>query len=342
MSNKRIYQDISEIIGNTPMIRLKSLEKLVKGKVYAKLEGLNPGLSTKDRIVFHMVEIAEKEGKIKEGSTIIEATSGNTGFSLAMISAMKGYRCILTMKDKISKTKVEMIEAMGAQVVICPASAPSDSPESYFSVAKRLNKEIPGSHYLNQNFNTGNMEAHYLGTGKEIWEQTEGSLTHFIACASTGGTISGTARYLKEQNPNIRVVAVDSMGSLLRPYFETGKIDETVTGSTHLEGVGKKIIPANIDFSVIDRFVSVEDKESALSAYRLARTEGLLMGYSSGAAITGLKQLEDELTDDSISVLLFADHGSKYLTKIYNKDWMKSHGFWTEELELKNSVLVNL
>ncbi|MEX0813337.1 MAG: pyridoxal-phosphate dependent enzyme [Chitinophagales bacterium] len=333
MPKDSVYQDVSEIIGNTPLVRLRSLEQIVKGKVYAKLEGLNPGLSTKDRIVLHMLEVAEKEGKIKPGGTVIEATSGNTGFSLAMISATKGYKCILTMKDKISKTKVEMIEAMGGTVIICPSNVKPDDPKSYFSVAKKLNKQIPNSHYLNQNFNIGNMEAHYLGTGKEIWEQTEGKLTYFLACASTGGTISGTAKYIKERNPNVRVVAVDSEGSLLSPYFKTGEIDNSVSGSTQLEGVGKKIIPGNIEFSLIDRFITVEDKASAHAAYQLARTEGLLMGYSSGAAIEGLKQLNDELTDDDITVILLSDHGAKYLTKIYNKQWMKDQGFWTEELE---------
>lgn len=342
MLKKNVYQDISEFIGNTPLMRLKSLEKLVKGKVYAKLEGYNPGLSTKDRIVFHMVEIAEKEGKIKKGATIIEATSGNTGFSLAMISAVKGYRCILTMKDKISKTKVDMIEALGASVVICPSNVSSDDPKSYFSVAKRLSEEIPNSHYLNQNYNTGNMDAHYLGTGKEIWEQTEGKLTYFVACSSTGGTISGTSKYIKERNPDVKVVAVDSQGSLLRPYFETGEIDPTVTGSTQLEGVGKKIIPANMKFELVNKFVTVEDKASALAAHNLARTEGLLMGYSSGAAIEGLKQLKDELTDDDITVLLFPDHGSKYLTKIYNKEWMEAHGFWEDELEPEQIELADI
>lgn len=342
MPRENVYQSVSEMIGNTPLVRLKSLEQYVKGKVYAKIEGLNPGLSTKDRIVAHMIDIAEKEGKLKPGGTIIEATSGNTGFSLAMISATKGYRCILVMKDKISKTKIEMIEAIGGSVVICPSNVKSDDPRSYFSVAKKLNEQIPNSHYLNQNYNTANMEAHYLGTGKEIWEQTEGKLTCFVACASTGGTISGTAKYIKERNPDVKVVAVDSEGSLLKPYFETGKIDETVSGSTQLEGVGKKIIPANMDFSLINKFVTVEDKESALSAYKLARTEGLFMGYSSGAAIAGLMKLNEELTDDDYTVVLLSDHGAKYLTKIYSKQWMKEQGFWEDQLEPEPVEAVNI
>lgn len=333
MPQAKIYQNISELIGSTPMMRLQSLEKLVKGKVYAKLESFNPGLSTKDRIVAHMVALAEKKGDLKPGGTLIEATSGNTGFSLAMIAANKGYHCILAMKDKISRTKVEMIEALGASVVICPSNVEADDPESYFSVAKRLSKEIPNSYYLNQNYDTGNRDAHYKGTGKEIWEQCGGELTHFIACSSTGGTISGSAKYIKEQKPEVKVIAVDSIGSLLKPYFKTGKIDKSVSGSTQLEGVGKKIIPSNLDFSLIDQFVTVEDKESALAAYELARKEGLFMGYSSGAAIEGLKKIKDQLTEDDVTVLLLADHGSKYINKIYNKEWMQEQGFWSEELE---------
>ena len=327
------YENMLETVGNTPLVRLNYLSEYTSAKVYAKLESFNPGLASKDRIVKYMVEKAESESKIKPGGTFIEATSGNTGYALASICAMKGYNCILTMKDKISKSKVDLIKAFGAQVYICPSNVKPNDPKSYFSVAQRLNEEIDNSYYLNQNHDTANMDAHFLSTGPEIWEQTEGNITHFIACASTGGTVSGCGRFLKTKNPDINVIGVDAVGSYLKPYHETGKIDETVQGSTELEGVGKKIIPSNVDFDTIDRFITVKDKESALSIYELARKGGLLMGYSSGAAIEGVKAIANELTEDDIVVLLLADHGSKYLTKIYDPEWMKKKGFWDESLE---------
>ncbi len=330
MNELRRYDNMLEIIGCTPMVRLNYLQDYTKAKVYAKLESFNPGLATKDRIVKYMVEKAEKEGKLKPGATIIEATSGNTGYALASICAMKGYKCILTMTDKIGKSKVDLIRAFGARIEICSAKVPGDHPDSYFSVAERLNKEIPNSYYLNQNHDPANSEAHYKFTGPEIWEQMEGEITHFFACSSTGGTISGTGKYLKEQNKDVEIICVDATGSLLRPYFETGKIDKSKIGSTQLEGVGKKIIPGTMDFSVIDDFVTVEDKESALSVYELAQREGLLMGYSSGAALQAIKQYADKLTENDTVVVLLADHGSKYLTKVYDSEWMKAQGFWQD------------
>jgi cystathionine beta-synthase len=319
--------NVLDTIGNTPLVELPYLSEYTGAKVLAKLECFNPGLSIKDRIVRHMIERAEKQGKIKPGDTIVEATSGNTGYSLAMIAGAKGYKCIVTVKDNISRTKVTLMEGFGAEVVMCPASARPDSPEFYMNKARNIANQIKGGFYLNQNDDPGNAEAHYTTTGPEIWYQTEGKITHLIACASTGGTISGTARFLKEKNPHIKAIAVDSVGSYLRPYFETGKIPENVPGSTQMEGVGKKIIPRNMDFNIIDRFVTVEDGPSAQAAITLCNVEGLMMGYSSGGAIEGLKQIKDELKPTDVVVLIFPDHGCKYLDKIYDPVWMYQKGY---------------
>lgn len=322
-----VKSNILDTIGNTPLVELPYLSELTRAKIFAKLESFNPGLSIKDRIVRYMLEKAEKQGKIKPGDTIVEATSGNTGYSLAMIAGAKGYKCIVTVKDNISRTKVTLMEGFGAEVVICPASARPDSPDFYMNKARSIANQVKGGYYLNQNDDPGNAEAHYCSTGPEIWYQTEGKITHLIACASTGGTISGTGRYLKEKNPRIQIIAVDSVGSFLRPYFETRTIPEQVPGSTQMEGVGKKIIPRNLDVDLIDQFVTVEDGPSARAAVQLCNIEGLMMGYSSGGAIEGLKQIKHQLTPQDVVVLIFPDHGCKYLDKIYDPVWMYQKGY---------------
>lgn len=331
MRFSRPCQTILDTIGQTPLIRLHRVVEGVPGEVYVKVEGFNPGQSAKDRIALHMIEQAEKRGELKPGATLIEATSGNTGFSLAMVAAIKGYKCVLTAASKISKEKVDMLEALGAEVVICPKSAKPDDPDSYYKMAERLAQEIPNAYYVNQNFNLENAEAHYLTTGPEIWEQTGGSVTVLVASAGTGGTLSGTARYLKEQNPDIRVIAVDAYGSVLKKYHETGIYDENEIYSYRIEGTGKNIIPANVDFSLIDKFVKVTDKDAAFRTRELARKEGILAGYSSGAAIQCIHQIKDELSEDDVVVAILPDHGSKYLGKVFNDDWMREQGFLEED-----------
>ncbi|MDH3245451.1 MAG: cysteine synthase family protein [Saprospiraceae bacterium] len=319
-------ESVLETIGNTPLVRLHQL-KGIPAKVLAKVEAYNPGLSAKDRIVRYMIAKAEQEGKIRPGATIIEATSGNTGYSLALTCAIKGYKCILTITSKASKEKIQGLKALGAEVIVCPADAVPEDPKSYYSQAKSLAKRIPNSYYLNQNFNTDNMEAHYLTTGPEIWYQSSEKITHFVCCAGTGGTISGSSRFLKEQNPNIKVIAVDGHGSVLKKYHETGVYDRSVIKPIRIEGLGKTIIPANVDFSVIDWFMRVSDKDAALRVRELAKIEGLFVGYSSGAALQAVYQLKDRLKPSDVVVILLADHGSRYLSKIYNDLWMKEQGF---------------
>ena len=325
------HDDLSQMIGGTPLIKLRSLSKLYGCEVYCKYEGFNPGHSTKDRIVKFMLEKAEKEGVLKKGDTVIEATSGNTGFSLAMLCAIKGYHCVLFVKDKASKDKIGMLKAMGADVRLCPAAVDPEDPRSYYSQAKALASELPNSYYLNQNYNTNNAEAHYNSTGPEIWRQTEGKITHLVSVLSTGGTISGTAKFLKEQKPEVKVIAADSNGSALTEYFETGKKPEENRHKTYLEGVGKNIIPANVYFDKIDQFVQVDDERSAYCVRKLAVTEGILAGYSSGASLDGLHHISDQLDKNSFVVLLFHDHGSRYLSKVFNDEWMEEVGFDQED-----------
>ena len=327
------YNSILEAIGRTPLIRLNKITQAIAPTVYAKCEGFNPGQSGKDRIALHMIEDAERTGRLHPGGTLIEATSGNTGFSLAMVAAVKGYKCVLTLTSKVSREKIDCLQAMGAEVIICPKEAKPDDPRSYYKVAERKAREIPNSLYINQNFNTENARAHYLSTGPEIWEQTGGKITALIASAGTGGTLSGTAQYLKEQNPNIRVIGVDAYGSALTKYHETGKYDEREIYSYEIEGTGKNIIPANCNFELIDKFVKVTDRESALRARDLALMEGIFAGYSSGAGIQALLQIQHEFTKDDVVVLIFPDHGSKYLGKVFNDQWMESKGFLTDVYE---------
>ncbi len=329
------YNNILEAIGNTPLIRLNKITQGIRGTAYAKMEAMNPGLSAKDRIAIHMIDKAEKEGRLKPGGTIIEATSGNTGFSIAMISAIRGYRCILTVTSKISPEKVNLLKAMGARVILCPKSVKPDDPRSYYQRAIQFSKDIPNSIYLNQNFNGDNVEAHYMSTGPEIWKQTEGKITHLLCSTGTGGTMSGTAKYLKEQNPDIQVIAIDAYGSVLKKYFDTGVYDLNEVYPYRIEGTGKNIIPDNVRFEYIDRFVKVTDKHSAFKARRLAKQEGLLVGYSSGAVMQGLFEIRRDLKKDDLAVLIFADHGTKYLGKIFNDEWMEEQGFLYGSSEYK-------
>ncbi len=324
------YNNILEAIGRTPLVRLNRITEGMSPTVYAKCEGFNPGQSAKDRIALHMIEEAELSGRLRPGGTLIEATSGNTGFSLAMVAAVKGYKCVLTVTSKVSKEKIDSLEAMGAEVIICPKEAKPEDPRSYYKVAERKAKEIPNSLYINQNFNTENARAHYLSTGPEIWEQTQGKITHLVASAGTGGTLSGTAQYLKEKNPAIQIIGVDAYGSALMKYHETGEYDEREIYSYQIEGTGKNIIPANCSFELIDKFVKVTDRESAIRARELALTEGIFAGYSSGAGIQALLQMKGMFTADDVVVLIFPDHGSKYLGKVFNNQWMEEQGFLQE------------
>ncbi|MBP7821546.1 MAG: cysteine synthase family protein [Saprospiraceae bacterium] len=318
---------VLDIIGNTPLIKLSNIAKDIDCSFFCKAEFFNPGHSTKDRIAVMMIEKAERDGLLNPGGTIIEATSGNTGFSLAMVAANKGYKCIFAVTGKISEEKKSLLRAMGAEVVVCPANVKPDDPLSYYSQARRLSEEIPNSYYVNQYFNLANSEAHYLTTGPEIWKQTNGKLTHYVAAAGTGGTLSGTARYLKVQNPNIKVIGIDAYGSILKKYHETGIFDEKEIFPYTMEGVGKNMIPDNVDFDVIDQFVKVSDKDAALTARVISKKEGLFVGHSSGAAMWGAMSLRNTFKPKDCVVVMFPDHGSRYLGKIYSDDWMKSQGF---------------
>lgn len=323
----KIKQNILETIGNTPLIKLNKVAKDLPCTVLAKVDYFNPGNSIKDRMALKMVEVAEKEGKLKPGGTIIECTSGNTGMGLALAACVKGYKCIFTTTDKQSKEKVDILKAVGAEVIVCPTNVEPDDPRSYYSVARRLAKEIPNSFHCNQYDNLANRLAHYESTGPEIWEQTEGKITHLVCTAGTGGTITGTAQYLKEKNPNIQIWAIDVYGSLLTNYFKTGEIDMSYVHPYISEGFGEDFVPENYDMSVIDHFEQVTDKDGAVVARRLAKEEGLFCGYSAGSCFQGLLQLKDKLKKDDVVVCIFHDHGSRYVGKIYNDQWMMERGF---------------
>lgn len=326
----KAYNNILELIGNTPLIKLNKVTEGFKGNFYAKVEAFNPGHSSKDRIALYIIEEAEKRGILKPGDTIIETTSGNTGFSLAMVSIIKGYDCILAVSSKSSKDKIDMLRTMGAKVYVCPAHVSADDERSYYNVAKRLHEETKGSVYINQYFNDLNIDAHYNTTGPEIWEQTGGQITHLVACSGTGGTISGTAKFLKEMNPNIKILGVDAYGSVLKKYHETKEFDNEEIYPYRIEGLGKNLIPTATDFDVIDKFMKVTDEESAHTAREIAKKEGLFVGYTSGAALQAAKQFAEEGQFDSNSnvVLIFPDHGSRYMSKIYSDDWMSEQGFF--------------
>ncbi len=322
-----IHQNVLETIGNTPLVKLNKVIEGVPGTVVVKMETTNPGHSIKDRMALQMVLDAEEAGHLKPGGTIIECTSGNTGMGLALAATVKGYKCIFTTSDKQSPEKFDILRAMGAEVIVCPTNVAADDPRSYYSVAEKLAKETPNSYWFNQYDNLSNRKAHYLTTGPEIWEQTEGKITHFLAGVGTGGTISGTGRYLKEQNPDIKVWGIDTYGSALKKYHETGVMDESEIYSYITEGIGEDIIPLNIDFDIIDFMEKVTDKDGAVMCRRLAREEGLMFGYSAGSAVAGLLQLKDQLNEDSLVVIAIHDHGTRYVGKIYNDEWMKKNNF---------------
>ncbi len=327
--HKGITNSILDLIGQTPMIKLDKITKNFLGTYYAKVEAFNPGHSAKDRIALHIIESAEKKGILKKGDTIVETTSGNTGFSLAMISVIKGYKCILAVSDKSSQDKIDMLKSMGAQVHVCPANVAPDDTRSYYEVAKRLHRENPGSIYINQYFNELNIEAHYKSTGPEIWKQTKGKVTHVVIASGTGGTISGTGKYLKEKNPKIKVLGVDAIGSVLKKYHETGEFDENEISPYKIEGLGKNLIPTATDFDVIDIYEKVSDKDAALTSRELVKIEGLFCGYTSGAVLQATKQYNEKgyFDKDSVVVVLLPDHGSRYMNKIYSDTWMKAQGF---------------
>jgi len=328
----KVYSNILETIGNTPLVKLNRLVSDISATILAKVETTNPGNSVKDRMAIKMIEDAEKAGLIKPGGTVVEGTSGNTGMGLALACIIKGYKLICVLNDKQSKEKMDILRAVGAEVVVCPTAVEPTDPRSYYSVSKRLAMEIPNSWYVNQYDNLSNRQAHYESTGPEIWEQTEGKITHFVVGVGTGGTISGVGKYLKEKNPKIKIWGIDTYGSVFKKYKETGIFDENEIYPYITEGIGEDILPANVDFDTIDLFEKVTDKDAAVYTRRLAREEGIFVGNSAGAAIKGVIQLKDQLKPNDIVVVLFHDHGSRYVGKIFNDDWMRERGFLDEHI----------
>jgi len=319
--------NILETIGNTPLVRLNNITKGIKATVLAKIETTNPGNSIKDRMALKMIEDAEKSGRLKPGGTIIEGTSGNTGMGLAIAAVIKGYKCIFTTTDKQSKEKVDALRAFGAEVIVCPTNVEPEDPRSYYSVSSRLEREVPNSWKPNQYDNLANSQAHYEQTGPEIWKQTEGKITHLVVGVGTGGTISGTARYLKEQNPAIQVLGIDTYGSVFKKYKETGDFDKNEIYPYITEGIGEDFLPKNVDFNLIDHFEKVTDQDAALMTREIARKEGIFAGNSTGSAVAGVLQMKDRFKEGDIVVIIFADHGSRYMGKMYNDDWLRERGF---------------
>ena len=333
------YNNILETIGNTPLVKLNKLTKDIEATVLAKIETTNPGNSIKDRMALKMIEDAEKSGKLKPGGTIIEGTSGNTGMGLAIAAVCKGYKCIFTTTDKQSKEKVDALKAFGAEVIVCPTDVEPEDPRSYYSVSSRLERETPNSWKPNQYDNLSNSQAHYEQTGPEIWAQTEGKITHLVVSVGTGGTISGTGRYLKEQNPNIKIWGIDTYGSVFKKYKETGIFDMKEVYPYITEGIGEDFLPKNVDFSLIDRFEKVTDKDAALMTRDIARKEGIFAGNSAGAAVAGLLQLKDQLNKEDVVVIIFHDHGTRYLGKMFNDDWLRERGFLEDEKLTAKSII---
>lgn len=321
------YNNILDTIGNTPLVKLNKIAKDIPATVLAKIETTNPGNSIKDRMALKMIEDAEKSGKLKPGGTIIEGTSGNTGMGLAIAAVIKGYKCIFTSTDKQSKEKFDALRAFGAEVIVCPTNVEPEDPRSYYSVSSRLEREVPNSWKPNQYDNLSNSQAHYESTGPEIWEQTEGKVTHLIAGVGTGGTISGIARYLKEKNPAIQILGIDTYGSVFKKYKETGIFDKNEIYPYITEGIGEDFLPANVDFSLIDHFEKVTDKDAALMTREIARKEGIFSGNSTGSAVAGLLQMKDKFKEGDVVVIIFPDHGTRYLGKMYNDDWLRDRGF---------------
>lgn len=333
------YNNILETIGNTPLVKLNSITKEIPATVLAKIETTNPGNSIKDRMAVKMIEDAERSGKLKPGGTIIEGTSGNTGMGLAMAAIVKGYKCIFTTTDKQSKEKVDALRAFGAEVIVCPTNVDPEDPRSYYSVSSRLEREVPNSWKPNQYDNLANTQAHYEQTGPEIWAQTEGKITHLVVGVGTGGTISGTGKYLKEQNPNIKVWGIDTYGSVFKKYKETGILDKNEIYPYITEGIGEDFLPKNVDFEIIDLFEKVADKDAALMTREIARKEGIFVGNSAGSAVAGLLQLKDKLKPEDVVVVIFHDHGSRYMGKMYNEDWLRERGFLKDEKLTASAII---
>src|SRR5690606_1156709 len=333
------YNNILETIGNTPLVKLNTLTKGVNGTILMKVETANPGNSIKDRMAVKMIEDAEKAGLLRPGGTIIEGTSGNTGMGLAMAAVVKGYKCIFTTTDKQSKEKIDALRAFGAQVIVCPTNVDPADPRSYYSVSSRLTREIPNAWKANQYDNLSNMQTHYEQTGPELWAQTEGRITHLVAGVGTGGTLSGAGRFLKEKNPNIQIWGIDAYGSVFKKYKETGIFDKDEIYPYITEGIGEDFLPKNVDFDVIDLFEKVTDKDAALMTREIARKEGIFVGNSAGAAVAGLLQLRDRLTDDDVVVIIVHDHGSRYMGKMYNEDWLRERGFLADKKLTAQTIL---
>lgn len=332
-------ENILGTIGNTPLVKLNKVVEGIDALVLAKVETFNPGNSVKDRMALKMVEDAEADGRLKPGGTIIEGTSGNTGMGLALAAIVKGYKLICVITDKQSKEKMDILRAVGAKVVVCPTDVEPDDPRSYYSVSRRLAEETPNAWYVNQYDNPSNAQAHYEQTGPEIWAQTEGKVTHFVVGVGTGGTISGVAKYLKEQNPNVKVWGIDTYGSVFKKYHETGIFDENEIYPYITEGIGEDILPKNVDFSLIDGFTKVTDKDAAVYTRKIALEEGIFVGNSAGSCIKGLHQLKEHFKPEDVVVVLFHDSGSRYVGKMFNDDWMRERGFLEEEVTKAEDVI---
>ena len=322
----KYYNNILETIGDTPLVSLNHVVE-TDALVLAKVETFNPGHSIKDRMALKMIQDAEKDGRLKSGGTIIEGTSGNTGMGLALAAIQKGYKCVFVMADKQSKEKMDILRAVGAEVKVCPTNVEPEDPRSYYSVSRRLSEELPNSWYVNQYDNPSNAKAHYESTGPEIWKQTEGKITHLVVGVGTGGTISGSAKYLKEQNQDIKIWGIDTYGSVFKKYHETGEFDKNEIYPYITEGIGEDILPENVDFSLIDHFEKVSDKDGAIMTRRLSREEGIMVGYSAGSAVSAINKMQGKLSKEDVVVVIFHDHGTRYVGKIFNDDWMKSMNF---------------